>query len=289
MSDKIQRTGGKGATSNVQGKIEHFLRGCFLRGECERLELKQITIRDAKRVYDWIIDEEPDELKTPEAFAMTIEATASEDASGLRGPTQYVILVFRKGSPEYSWRLLFSVRSAMSDDGTFSETEPPDANGLLSMAMRHAEASARTATTVVAQMASHFQKVMAQQDAQLARYEERFVDMTELHENMTARKDERDLANYQAKKSAEHKDALIQQVQLMLPAVAAKFLPAGPSRQLAAVEAIKEFMRSLKPEQVPALMAGLSEGQQAALGTLYQAMKEEAEADEDKGKKGGDK
>jgi len=285
MNAKLSRIGPSGMAATGPAKVAQFLRGCFLRGQCKRIELRQITVRGTNRVYDWEIDDEPEETRTPEAFAEYVDQQATDDAIAMRGPTQYGVFVYREDQPEYSWRLIFSKRGEMAEDGSFAETEPPDATGLTSMAMRHAEAANRVALSMVMQLGAHYQRIMAQQETRLERFESRFVEMTELHENMSSRKDERDLTNMQARKAAEQKDRLIDQLQLLAPAALAKWLPTGEGKGLVAMQGVKEFMRSLKPEQVPVIMAGLNEAQQASLLQLYQVMQEQAEAEEKEGKK----
>lgn len=270
------------------GPLEQFLRGSFLRGQLERLELRHRTSNGNPVVRDWVLEDIDPSERSPDFLAEQILDSAQNDANALKGLSSYGVLAYRKGNDDASARHLFGIYGdggPMQSGDVLGETEPPNAVGLVSQAQRFAEGSVRLLLSGYSQVMQYQQatiKVFAEQNQKMAEREERVMA---LQEELMNASHERKLESMREEKGENRKDRMLDKLELLVPAVLSKVVKDPDARTKLAFDAIKSTLAGLSPEQMVKLGEILTPEQQVAVGTAYQAFAEQA--DEKQAKKEG--
>jgi hypothetical protein len=250
-----------------------------------RLSLSHVTVDDAQRLLRaWELEGVPERNGFHE-LVDEIDHAASEDAAQLGGGTQrYLLRASTAGGRELgSLPLRYSVSSqALGEPGMLLDSEPSNARGLIALAMRHSEASARTLTGSIWTLMNSMERHINQQGALVERLMQFQIDKVELVDKLTGRQTEREAQAAVQKKDAEielHESlAKIDRQQMwmrmgeeklapLIPALLNKLMGKDtiPGATSPRDEMLADILGTMTPEQFNGLKSILDPGQMANL------------------------
>ena len=280
----VREEGGKGASAEMQ-HLTQWLRKCFVQqaGKPESIELCQLTQKGASRVFIWTIAEQEEEARSPDAFAEQILDFAEEDARTMRGVQRYLVRVYLEERSEPLARRQFTMRGGMlEDDGTFSETEEANTQGLISQQMRHNEALLRLAVSSHLQSSNRDARIIDKLLESNEKLQAQQLEVIDLVQDLKDRKATREREDREAERSSERKDRIVSTLEPLVPIALMKLLPSAGGAAVGKQEATKKFLTSLDGEQIGAIMAALTEEQRIGLQAVIASMMQDEEAKEAK-------
>jgi hypothetical protein len=237
----------------------------------DRLVLRQ-RVRDIdQHVREWALQPSTD----PDALAEEIRVKASDEGRQFRGPIQYGVFSYRGiGSTAYYDRHFFRVEGmANGGEALISETEFSDGRGLVSQMMRHTEASAKIALGQTLEIVEHYKSILRARDVRIAALEAKYEEVMELQERLLSSQHERKLEEIKAKSADRGRAFIRDKLDLLTPVLMSKMLsggkPAGEGSVLGE-ELLRQFLKSLRPEQVAALTNGLNPEQVVTLSEILE-------------------
>ncbi len=157
------------------------------------------------------------------------------------------------------------------------ETEDPSAKGLVSQAMRHAEASTRTMMEIVKGLTQHLVEENQSLRERAAKNDESKMETFTLLEGILSEKHTRDLATETARADDKRKTRMFGHLERLVPQLLAG---ANPLKQK-----VKHFAENLTPEEVEKLTEALPPAKAKIVFELLtsvqdEPMEEEEESDE---------
>ena len=241
-----------------------------IRDGCTRIVLRQ-RIQDLEQhVKDFPLTPETDVV----ALAEEIRAKMNDDGRQLRGPTLFALFSFRAGQNVHVDRILRRVEGTAGGGGAlFGETEASDARGIVAMMMRHSEASARIALGQTLEIVEHYKSIGKERGERVAALEERQTENFKLFERLMSLQHERELEKIREHRKDEGRAFLRQKIDLIAPVILSKVLSAGMPKGQGAVlgeEVLRQFLKSLRPEQVQAIIGALGPEQVVSMVELYE-------------------
>lgn len=204
----------------------------------------------------------------PRRLSMAIENAAHSEGRYLRGPTTFALYASLAHSRDHVARKTIRVEGDTSKGS--SESEPANSAGLISMCMRHTDASIKYAL-------GHTSHIVEQYKGMMERTQRRVIDLeislsksAELRERLRNEEHEHAIAVLEAQSDAKNNDFLREQVNMLIPVVADKFLNAKVGRSPVVTDAaLGRFLGSLSPEQMTSISSVLTPEQSIAIGHLY--------------------
>jgi hypothetical protein len=253
---------------------EHIELGDWLRMQvrdgCTRIVLRQRVGEVEQHVREWPMTPETDLV----ALAEEIRAKMNDEGRQLRGPTLFALFSFRADPRMHVDRMLRRVEgTAGGGNALFGETEASDARGIVAMMMRHNEAAARIALGQTLEIVEHYKSISKERGERVAALEEKQVENIKLFERLMSLQHERDLEKLREHRKDEGRAFVRQKVDLIAPVILSKVLSAGMPKGQGAVlgeEVLRQFLKSLRPDQMHAIVATLNPEQIVTMAELYE-------------------
>jgi len=209
-------------------------------------------------------------------FAHLFYAEARQDVSTHQRAQRYYVIAFANGDQVLCRFPLLLYPSVDRQLGASSESEPANATGLISHAMRHHEVGMRLALGHTNGLMERISEENQQLRARCSQLEDKNFAMLEKHEALISKQFERDLAFQREKRQDERLERLFLQVEKIVPMIAAKYVPqltaASPTPDAAEdpVAAIIHFFMGLSTKQKEDILAVLTEEQKGQFGSVIQ-------------------
>ncbi len=236
----------------------------------DRLVLRQ-RVRDIdQHVREWVLSPSTD----PDALAEEIRIKASDEGRQFRGPIQYGVFSYRGiGSTSYYDRHFFRVEGmANGSEALIAETEYSDGRGLVSQMMRHTEASAKIALGQTLEIVEHYKSILRSRDARIAMLEAKAEEVAEMQERLLSLQHDRKLEEIRAKSADRGRAFMRDKLDLLTPVLMSKMLSAGKPEGQGSVlgeELLRQFLKSLAPEQSLAITNALNPEQVVTLTEIF--------------------
>jgi hypothetical protein len=205
----------------------------------------------------------------PVAVAAAIEREAHTEGQHLRGPTLFVLYA----SKDVSSREFVARRTICIEGSAYprvGETEPANIAGVTGMLMRHADGATKIALQHTSNIIEQYKVLLMVAHQRIADLEAALQESAAMRESLATLSHERELALHRAKIEDKRTDFIKEQLELIIPTGISRLLGPGKDGMPAMTEQIiRQFMGSLKQEQLGAVMAALSPEQQLVIGDLY--------------------
>lgn len=201
------------------------------------------------------------------------EEAANDDAEGLGGLQSYVLSSYFTAIPD-KIRERFSFRLAVQseDDDTIDQTEAPTERGIVQQLMRHNEANARVMTMGMAEVVRQQNRMIERLAGQNDSLMEKHFNVLELTETLLTAQSMREVEKMKVTSEIARTDAAIEKLLVLAPAVVnrlggKKMLPekATPEAMM-----VMDFVKSLRPDQMGAILEKLDPNQQLLVLELIQ-------------------
>jgi hypothetical protein len=206
---------------------------------------------------------EEDSNETILLLANQLWEMAENDAAGIVGPTlqTYTFQAWFEGEPtKHLSRITARFGTEADEDGSGdgSVSEAPNGTGLVSQAMRHAEAFARIGTQASIHQLSMQQRTIESQQRLIEKLTEEKLGALEMMEDLRSKKHERELEMMEKEASFKLKTEALERLTNYLPIVAKKLLgqkalPSGATNgnvEDKSTPMVRQFLASLTPEQM---------------------------------------
>jgi len=237
-------------------------------------------------VWDWSPEEA---IPRVEELIEEVTSKSSDYANGIAdGTVRYMLEAYHgDGINPWGTRFPFHVvaRGPEAETAAYGQSEPATGAGLLGQLMRHLERKDEQMNRMIETVGKQQNKIIGDLQGRLGVFESRHLDTVRLYEDLLDRRHERELnAVYRYKKDAREAkgwDLLFS----LGPVVASKFLSPAMAAALPgqitdggpAMHIIRQLMKSLKEEQLPALMQDLEPDQVVMLMELHKIVAGETE------------
>jgi hypothetical protein len=210
------------------------------------------------------------------ALADAIHRRAHDDGRHFRGRSLYGCFAYR--DREYLDRYFFSVDGEV-DHAHFGQREA-NLSGVTSQLMRHNEASARLAIGQTLDVIGHYKSLLAAREKRIEELEAKYWKVAELYERLTSMQHERDLEVMRIQQSDKRQDFLREKLDMLAPVLVSKVMP-GASKGALGEELIRQFLKSLSPQQMQSIVGSLTPEQAAVINEVYVAYGERELAKEE--------
>lgn len=258
-------------------KLQRWLRDQVLReranGKVTRLELRHLSVGAKQGQEVTIVDLRDAELTDEWFITQTNEflSAAQSDCEGIgQGTQRYVILVYRKDSPERSsGRFAFLVANEREESEGY-ESEPPNRAGLTQQLMRHLEAKERVYSSSLTVILGNMQRMASTLSEENARLREQQMQQQTTVEELLSMRHERDLETRKAEARINMLQEAAKEVKLLLPAIVSRFSGAKTGQDNLSTVAVQRFIESLDDEQRTKILETLKPDQQIALLEVIQ-------------------
>jgi len=256
---------------------EHIDVGEWIRKQvregCSRIVLRQKVSDCEQHVREWRLEPGAD----VDALAEEVRSKMNDEARQLRGSTLFGLFSFAPNQGlhgVHNDKLTRRVDGGMGghSDALIGETESADARGLVSQMMRHTEASARIALGQTLEIVEHYKSISKERGERVISLEEKQMQVIELFERLISLQHERDLATIRERRADKKHDFVREKLDMLTPVLMSKVLGAGDpkgSGSLMGEELLRQFLKSLKSEQMRAIWSALSPEQAATMFELY--------------------
>lgn len=274
-------------TRAIVSDLESFLKGTFIRGQCERIELRQKTRKGSVRILDWSVRDLDTTERTPEWLAERLLQVAESEAMASQGLVSFGVFIYNAGQQEHCARRTFSVRgTGLSEGDVMADTEDPDtAAGHLAQAYRHNEALARISIMGARDAMSFQQATIRDLTEMVTKLTDREDRVMAMREELASEEHARKLEILRETKKEERVSRMLDKGEMYLPALLMQtgIVKGNPQAESAvALDAARQLAKSLTPKQMSTLMGELTEEQMVAFGTMYKTFVKEEEEKEAK-------
>ena len=236
--------------------------------DCTHVVLRQRTAETDQQVREWNLAAAED----LDALAAEIETRAQEDGQHFRGPTLYGLFAYREVGKAHVERTFLRVEGQGGRESFFQETEAPDGRGITSQLMRHNEVATRIALGQTSEIMEFYKRALEQRDRRIEDLENRHFKMLELYEKLQSMQHERDLEVVREQRADERTKFLKEKLDMLAPVLMNKLLgKEGATAPALGEELMRQFLKSLAPNQIDALMGMLRPEQAAVIGEVYDA------------------
>ena len=231
-----------------------------------------------------LVREIPLANESPSALADMIQRRAQDEGRHFRGRSVYAVLAFREN--DYLDRYFFDVEGA--EPVAFGTQNDATLSGVTSQLMRHNEANARLAIGQTLDVISHYKVLLIAREKRIEELEAKYWKVVELYERLTSLQHERELEVKRLEQSDKRQDFLREKLDMLAPVIMAKIVP-GANKGALGEELVRQFLKSLSPEQMQNIVGALSPEQAAVINEVYVAYGEREVAREKAKKPDGKK
>lgn len=257
------------------------------KGEPLLLKLRHVRSDRTEPIYQLALE---DGQEVTEA-AVELYSTAVEDVQGMRAAMvqEYVVQAFVPRTVNYIGRYWIKLRGDELGEDALS-LEPPALTTLLSQQtqqqMRHNEALVKHQVASVVPITSQYHTLIQWLQQRIDQFEAREVELFQMRAEYLAAREaslsqqaERDRATERARIVDRRWDEAIERVSVLLPAIVNRVAktPLLPETTTPAMEMLRHFLSSLRPEQVTALQKILSPEQCLPVLELWKTFMAEEE------------
>jgi hypothetical protein len=218
---------------------------------------------------------------SPRGLAETLLRRANDDGRHFRGRSLYGVFAYR--DRDYLDRFFFVVEGI--EQSTFG-TRDANLSGVTSQLMRHNEASARLAIGQTLDVIGHYKALLAAREKRIEELETKYWKVTELYERLTSMQHERDLEVMRIQQADKKNEFLREKLDMIAPVVMSKVMP-GAAKGVLGEELVRQFLKSLSPQQMESIVGSLKPEQAAVINEIYVAYGERELAREEAKKKNG--
>ena len=199
------------------------------------------------------------------ALANVIHARAADDGRHFPGRSLYGVFAFREGT--YVDRFFFPIEGE-EDEARFGLR---DANltGVTTQLMRHNEANARLAIGQTLDVITHYRSLLAAREKRIEELETKYWKVAELYERLTSMQHERELETLRLQQSDKRQEFLRDKLDMLTPVLMSKVMPGVAKGGALGEELIRQFLKSLSPAQMEAIVGSLSPEQAAVINEVY--------------------
>ena len=198
-------------------------------------------------------------------LANTIHARAADDGRHFPGKSLYGVFAFRGGT--YVDRLFFSVEGE-EDEQRFGMRDA-NLSGVTTQLMRHNEANARLAIGQTLDVITHYRSLLAAREKRIEELETKYWKVAELYERLTSMQHDRDLEVLRLQQSDKRQEFLRDKLDMITPVLMSKVMPGVAKGGALGEELIRQFLKSLSPQQMEAIVGSLSPEQAAVINEVY--------------------
>jgi hypothetical protein len=201
----------------------------------------------------------------------SIDDTAHSEGRYMRGPTLFVLYSQLPNSRDYVARKTLRIEGQMFSAS--GETEPPNENGIVSMLMRHTDASIQISLGHTSHIIEQYKGMLGASQRRVLDLEKDIAKFAADREALRLHEHEHALDVVKAQDSAKNGEFVREQVGLIVPVIANRFLKANVGARSPAVtdEALSRLMGSFSDDQLAGLSTVLSSQQMIAVMDLYMA------------------
>jgi len=218
-------------------------------------------------------------------LAEEIYRGAHNDGRHFRGRSLYGVFAYRER--DYLDRFFFAVEGEEEQQPHFG-TREANLSGVTSQLMRHNEASARLAIGQTLDVIGHYKSLLAAREKRIEELETKYWKVAELYERLTSMQHERDLEVMRIQQADKRQDFLREKLDMLAPVIVSKVIPGAAKGGALGEELIRQFLKSLSPKQMEAIVGSLTPEQAAVINEVYVAYGEREMA-KDEAKKNGKK
>ncbi len=252
---------------------DHIDLGDWLRNQaregCVRIQLRQRIQEVEQQVREWLLDPTTD----TDALAEIIRAKMNDEARQLRGPTLFGLFSFQPNRTMHHDRVTRRIDGMGGhSDALIGETEAADSRGIVSQMMRHNEASARIALGQTLEIVEHYKSITKASGERVTALEEKQMQVIDLFEKLISLQHERDLEMIRERRSDKKHDFVREKLDMLTPVLMSKVLGAGQAKGTGSPmgeELLRQFLKSLSPDQYRAIWSALSPEQAVTMIELY--------------------
>jgi len=232
---------------------------------CVRVTLCQRVGNENQHICDWTIAADLD----ADALAEDANKRMHDEARTLRGPTFFMMFGFKPGECDYADRKIFRIEGVGANPETLlGETEQADPRGIVSQMMRHNEASVRISLGQTLNIVEHYKAMLRERDARIATLEEKLGQVGELQQQFVSMQHERSL-DFIREKRVDRRTAFVREkLDMLTPVLMSKMLGANAPKGSGSIfgeELLRQFLKSLGPEQYRAIASTLNPEQSITL------------------------
>jgi hypothetical protein len=211
------------------------------------------------------------------ALADTIYRRANEDGRHFRGRSLYGVFAYR--DRDYVDRFFFAVEG--DQEQQHFGTREANLSGVTSQLMRHNEANARLAIGQTLDVIGHYKALLAAREKRIEELETKYWKVTELYERLTSMQHERELETMRMAQSDKRQEFLREKLDMIAPVVLSKIAPGASKGAALGEELVRQFLKSLSPNQMDSIVGSLKPEQAAVINEIYLAYGEREVAKEE--------
>jgi hypothetical protein len=199
----------------------------------------------------------------PAALADLIHRRAHDDGRHFRGRSLYGVFAYRER--DYLDRFFFVVEG-LEEHVSFGSRDA-NLSGVTSQLMRHNEASARLAIGQTLDVIGHYKALLAAREKRIEELETKYWKVAELYERLTSMQHERELEVMRIQQADKRQDFLREKLDMIAPVIISKVMP-GASKGALGEELVRQFLKSLSPQQMEAIVGSLKPEQAAVINEI---------------------
>jgi hypothetical protein len=216
-------------------------------------------------------------------LAELLDKRAREDGRHFRGRSLYGVFAYR--DRDYLDRYFFAVEG--DDEQHHFGMREANLSGVTSQLMRHNEANARLAIGQTLDVIGHYKALLVAREKRIEELETKYWRVTELYERLTSMQHERELETMRAAQSDKRQDFLREKLDMLAPVMLSKLAPGAAKGAALGEELIRQFLKSLSPQQMENLVGSLRPEQAAVINEIYVAYGERETAKDEAKKNHG--
>jgi hypothetical protein len=227
---------------------------------------------------DTLVREFPvDPSAATNSLADMLHRRAQEDGRHFRGRSLYGVFAYR--DREYVDRFFFAVEG--DQEQQHFGTREANLSGVTSQLMRHNEANARLAIGQTLDVIGHYKALLAAREKRIEELETKYWKVTELYERLTSMQHERELETMRMAQSDKRQEFLREKLDMIAPVVLSKIAPGASKGAALGEELVRQFLKSLSPNQMDSIVGSLKPEQAAVINEIYLAYGEREVAKEE--------
>lgn len=219
------------------------------------------------RKFDFDVDSAGYTDETIRELAAEVLVSAQDDADGHLGLSSYCLYGL-KGVSKVERGPVFRLRSQSIEDGELEDTEAATPAGLQAQLMRHLEAQARTAIQKDEIYARSTTEIIRSLSERLKHYEEAHWENILKAEELANEKEARELNRLKEINKDKRIDEALKTVKPLIPLLLSKFNGAKGVKPELQMEAFKEVIAQVTPEDMEKI-ANILGPKSLALAEIY--------------------
>jgi hypothetical protein len=213
----------------------------------------------------------------PPVLADLIQRRAHEDGRHFRGRSLYGVFSYR--DREYLDRYFFAVEG--DHEQQHFGTREANLSGVTAQLMRHNEANARLAIGQTLDVIGHYKALLTAREKRIEELETKYWKVTELYERLTSMQHEREIETMRMAQDDKRNEFLREKLDMIAPVVLSKIAPGASKGAALGEELVRQFLKSLSPNQMDSIVGSLKPEQAAVINEIYLAYGEREVAKEE--------